>query len=391
MYISKTTLPVLACFLCVACVGLSIGLFIPLLAILMDYNGASNTLIGIQGSIGGLACILIIPHVSRIASYTGVPQLMIAALGIASLAMLGFMLTTNFYLWAILRFVFTGMFGILFVLSEYWISVIAPISRRGFIMGLYATVLAFAYAIGPRLLSIFGAQSREIFYIGLAIFITGALPLFFVRRQSPKIHKDSRIHLFKHVRRSPIPYLAAFVCGIADTGIMSGLPIYGLDLGYSEQTSAHLLEALFLGHIFFQLPFGYLVDHIDKNRFLCTIGVFCLLGTFCMPFFSHSIYFFYGFLFVWGGVASTLYTVGLSFLSKTTEDHNLIEVNMSFLLCFEAGMLFGPSFVGVMMDLISPQGFAYSMTTVFSIFIIVVSALLLFTKRTDPVIHNRQT
>ncbi len=43
--------------------------------------------------------------------------------------------------------------GALFVLSEFWITALAPPERRGLVMGVYATVLALGFATGPAVLA----------------------------------------------------------------------------------------------------------------------------------------------------------------------------------------------------------------------------------------------
>ena len=70
---------------------------------------------------------------------------------IGALAFLGFYFAPAFWMWFPLRVVLHVALTVLFILSEFWISASAPPERRGFVLGIYATVLSLGFALGPCL------------------------------------------------------------------------------------------------------------------------------------------------------------------------------------------------------------------------------------------------
>ncbi len=131
--------------------------------------GASSVVIGLNTAVAGLAAILTVPFVPRLAAMLGVVRLLASAIALGGLCLVAFKLVPHLVLWFPLRFVFSTTLGVLFVLSEFWINDAAPPQRRGLVMGVYATVLALGFAIGPALLTGLGTE-------GFAPYLAGAGP-----------------------------------------------------------------------------------------------------------------------------------------------------------------------------------------------------------------------
>ena len=62
-------------------------------------------------------------------------------------------------MWFPLRVVLHVALTVLFILSEFWISASAPAApTRGFVLGIYATVLSLGFAFGPWLFAQMGSS-----------------------------------------------------------------------------------------------------------------------------------------------------------------------------------------------------------------------------------------
>lgn len=119
-----------AAITCVAVVGIGLSLTIPLLSIEMERMGASSTLIGINTAVAGLAAILTVPFVPRLAARLGVVRLLVLAIATGAACLVAFKLLPGIAWWFALRFVFSTSLGALFVLSEFWINAAAPGAAR---------------------------------------------------------------------------------------------------------------------------------------------------------------------------------------------------------------------------------------------------------------------
>src|SRR5215207_1513514 len=159
-----------AAIACVTVVGVGLSLSIPLLSLEMERMCLPGAMIGLNTALAGVASICIVPFVPRLAARLGVLTLLRLAIVVAVVSFLGFRLLYDITWWFPLRFLFSASFGTLFVLSEYWINAVAPPDRRGLVMGVYATVLALGFAIGPAVLKLAGTTGWPPYLAGAALY-----------------------------------------------------------------------------------------------------------------------------------------------------------------------------------------------------------------------------
>lgn len=346
-----------AAILLVALVGLGLSLTLPLLSLEMERMGVSGTLIGVNTAIAGLASIVAVPFVPRLAARFGVGPLLALAVVVAALAFLSFRIVYWFPAWFPLRFVFSVALGTLFVLSEFWIASAAPPERRGFVMGIYATVLALGFAAGPALLGLVGTTGWAPYLAGTPIFLVAALPLLLARRHLPKLDAAPHRPLAGYVTALPMATAAACAFGAIETGAFALLPIYGVRSGLDAATASFLISAVALGNVLFQLPLGLLADRMSKARLLLAITVIGIAGALGIPLaadFGLSALFVL--LFVWGGIVGALYTVGLAHLASRFSGSDLAGANAAFVLLYNIGLAAGPPLIGLSLDISTRWG-----------------------------------
>ncbi len=354
-----------AAIVCVAVVGIGLSLSIPLLSIEMERRGASSTLIGLNTAMAGISSICILPFVPRMAARFGVIPLLTASLVISTVSLIAFPLTPGLWPWFPLRFVFSAGLGVLFVLSEYWINAAAPPERRGLILGVYTTVLALGFGVGPVLIALVGTEGPWPYFLGAALVLAGLLPVLLARGLSPAVEGGAGRGLLGYVRLAPAALLAALTYGAVETGIFAILPLYGLRIGYDAQGAASLVSLIALGNVLFQIPFGWLADRIDRVSVLLGTTLACAVGSALIPVASGSALGLGTILFLWGGLAGTLYTVGLATLGARVPQGDLAGANAAFVVLYNVGLILGPPVIGGGLDLIPPDGFAYALLLLF--------------------------
>ncbi|MCJ2092579.1 MFS transporter [Methylobacterium sp. J-072] len=363
-----TVAAITAAIACVTVVGIGLSLSIPLLSIEMERRGASSTVIGLNTAIAGVASICTVPFVPRLASRIGVARLLCLALIVGAVSLAAFPMVPGIALWFPLRFVFSMTLGALFVLSEYWINAAAPPERRGLVMGIYATVLAAGFAVGPALLALVGTEGLAPYLTGAALMLAGGLPIVLARGLSPTIEHGSGRSILAYLRLAPGALLAALAYGAVETGIFAILPLYGLRLGYDAQGAAGLVSLIALGNVLFQIPFGWLADRFDRRAVLLGAGLGGAAGSALIPLASGSPVALGLVLFLWGGIAGTLYTVGLTTLGDRVPATDLAGANAAFVVLYNVGLMLGPPLIGGGLDLVPPHGFAWALLTLFMAF-----------------------
>ncbi|HYF56953.1 MAG TPA: MFS transporter [Salinarimonas sp.] len=356
-----------AAIACIAVVGVGLSLSVPLLSLEMTRMGVSGFWIGVNTAVAGIASIVAIPFVPRLAARFGVLPLLAGAVVVFALTLPLFKLLFSFAWWFPLRFVFSACLGTLFVLSEYWISTAAPPERRGFVMGLYATVLSLGFAAGPAALSVVGTAGWAPYLAGAALFILGLLPLAAARGVSPRIEKGRGGTLPSLARAAPAAALAALVFGMVETGGFSLLPVYGFANGYDAERAAFLVGILSLGSVLLQIPIGALSDRIDRPLVLLGVTILGLAGALLIPGTIHEPSLLYPVLALWGGVVGGLYTVGLAHLGSRFSGAELARANAAFVILYNLGVVAGPPVIGLGMDL-ATHGFAYSVAALLALY-----------------------
>lgn len=358
-------------------VGIAIGLGVPLLSVVLENRGFSASLIGLNTAVAGLASIAAAPVAIPIAARFGVVATMLVAILAGAAAFVGFYFAPSFWMWFPLRAVLHGALTVLFILSEFWITASAPPRRRGFVLGVYATVLSLGFAFGPWLFSQLGSDGFLPFGATVAVVTVAALPVLAAWRESPTIQGEqggSGEGFFRFVTLVPAATLAVFVFGAVETGGFALFPVYGSRIGYAEADAALLLTMIGLGNVLLQIPLGMISDRVaDRRVMLLACALVGLAGTLALPFIAESWALTAAVLFVWGGVVAGLYTIGLAHLGSRLIGRDLASANAAFVFCYGLGMLAGPQAIGIGMDTAGPHGFSWTLALFFAAYALFVA------------------
>lgn len=367
----------------ISVVGIAIGLGMPLLSVILESRGYSATLIGLNTAVAGLASIAAAPLATPLATRLGVVPTILAMILMGAIAFVGFYFASAFWMWFPLRIVLHIALTVLFILSEFWISVSAPPERRGFVLGIYATVLSLGFAAGPWLFAQVGSQGFAPFGLAFMLVMIAAIPVLLAWRESPAIVEDGETTGFaRFIWLVPTATAAVLVFGAVETGGFALFPVYGARIGYSEADAALLLTMIGLGNVMLQIPIGMLSDRVGDRRYLLLIcASIGLAGMFVLPMLAGNWHLTALLLFLWGGVVAALYTVGLAHLGAQLSGRDLASANAAFVLCYGMGMVLGPQAIGVGMDLSGTDGFAWSLALFFGLYIALALGRLAFRPR----------
>lgn len=344
----------------ISIVGIGLSLMIPLLAIDLERRGVSGTVIGLQTAVQAVGSILCALNAPRIIAWLGPRRVIVGAILVSVATILSFPLISDPRFWFPLRFILGATLTLLFVVSEYWITGIADASRRGVVMGIYATFLSLGFAAGPAILAQVGSVGIAPYLAGAAVFLLGLLPILSGVGAVPESEDHAASPpVLAIVLATPVAVMAGLAFGAVESSAFSFLPIWGLRVGLPEAEAALLLSATGLGNVALQIPIGLLADRMDKRVLLLACAVLTGIGGLAAPLVAGSILGMAALLFLWGGVAAGLYTVGLAHLAAGHTGRTLAAANAAFVLNYSVGMLIGPPVAGLGLDIWSPHGFTW--------------------------------
>ncbi|MGD1933809.1 MAG: MFS transporter [Candidatus Phaeomarinobacter sp.] len=355
---------IIAALGCIGAVGIGLGATLPLLALRMDSMGATATMIGLNTAMVGLSHLVFTPLVPRILRHINMmPFLLLCAIA-ASIGIMGYVIFPNIWVWFPLRFFTSASLAGLFIVSEIWINQVAEDRTRGRVIGLYATVFAGSFALGPVLLLLVGTDGALPFIITATMTLVAILPLQLARGLMPKIHEKPSHSFMAFILVAPAATFAALAYGAIETQVFNLLPIYSIRTGATETVAALVLSIFAAGNVAMQVPIGYLADRFDRRYVLAGCAAVGLIGPLLLPLAAGEPWVLYPILFIYGGVVVGMYTVGLALLGQRFTGADLAAANAAFVVMYSAGALIGPIAGGTAMDINDPNGLTISLAAI---------------------------
>ena len=374
---SRTRKALAAAISCISIVGIGLSLVIPLLGLRLEAAGFPARANGLHIAVSGLATLFGAPLTPVLARFLGVRPLLFLAIALAVAALLGFGFCADYRVWLGLRALFGLALTIIFVVSEYWISAAAPPAQRGAVLGLYATVLAAGFALGPALLSVTGAKGFLPFVVAAALVGAAAVPVVAAGAEAAvRIEGPGWPNWGAIVAAAPLALAAGLLYGAFETGLNGLLPVFGLRAGFSPAWATFQLTLVALGNVVFPVPLGMIADRTQKAPLLVLFALFGFAGALALPAFVADRAAYGAGLFVWGGVVGGIYTVGLALLGDKFQGARLASANAAYIMMYSLGMMAGPPILGLGLDLSSPRGLFDALAVLFMAFLGLAAALI---------------
>jgi MFS family permease len=348
-----------AAILCAAMAGCGFGLLMPLVALNLEAMTGSGAVVGLNAAAAAISTLAATPLIPPLLARTP-PRVTIAACAaLTGLGILIFPLLPDVTVWFILRFTIGLAVTVIFVASETWINQLAKPESRAGLLAVYATVLSGGFGSGGVLLAVLGSQGFAPWIAGGAIFLLGAIPILFLKGPdliAPDRADSGPLALWNAGRLAPIAILAGFVFGALETGIFALVPVYAERLGFTETVVGLLVAVGALGAIAMQIPIGRFADRAGRLVTLKLIAAGALVLALLIGVAGARLWALYPMIFLYVGIASAFYTVGLALIGERVRPGQLASANAAFIFAYGFGSLVGPVTAGAAMDAFNPWG-----------------------------------
>jgi MFS family permease len=353
---ARRRMAVFAVIISVSVFALTQGLTYPLLALILDAMGESRVMIGASTAMTLLAMLITAGLVPRLAGRFGAWNLAVAGIlgAVGCFVSIGFLREP--LLWLPLRFLLGACITVTYVISEMWINQLADAGSRGRLIGIYGTVNAACFALGPLIVTVTGAQSWAPFAIGTVMALSALLPLLISRRDLPAVRYKNPTSIVSFVRYAPVLFLTVLVFAAFDQIALSLMPIYAIDHGLSAATGTFVLSLLTIGNVGLQYPAGWLADKLTAPRLVRIVAFVAAIGALLLPLVAGSAIGLSIHCFIWGGVVGVLYTLTLIELGRNFQGDLLLAGNAAFTVAWGLGGVLGPPLGGAAMQLFGHAG-----------------------------------
>jgi len=355
-------------FASIASVGIfciAMGLSYPLLSLMLEEKGVSASMIGLNTSMTPLGMILSSPFVQRLASRYGSWFLTVVCFFITAVILFLLAVVRDFIFWFPFRFILGIAINVIFIISESWINQLAIPKIRGRIVGIYATVAAAGFALGPMILIVSSSHGRMPFILGISGILVALPILIHAKEHLPEFDSEERSSVLSFLSFAPLLLFAVASAALFEQVTLSLLPIYGLRQGLSESASSLVLGTLIVGNVFIQIPIGWLADIISRRVLLIILSFTAVLGSMLLPILIGESMFLWPMLMIWGGVAYGTYTVALVELGDRFSGGALVAGCGAFSMMWGIGGTLGSPIAGIAMDIFGHEGFTATLGLAF--------------------------
>jgi len=346
---------------------LTLGLSYPLLALILDSMGIGTALIGLNAAMTPLGIIVSSPLIPPLAKRYGAWFMCVLSFCLAAALMILLAILKDVTIWFVLRFLLGVVNTVIFITSEAWINQLAPQKIRGRIIGIYTTVAAAGFALGPLAIALIG--SKGVLPFGVAVIgILLALPLIIsAKKHLPEFDGTEKVSILSFFSSAPLLLLAVAFAALFDQVMISLLPLYILRHDIVETTASLMLMVLILGNVVLQFPIGWLADRISRRLVLCWLAFGTVGGCMLLAWLIQGSILIWPMLFIWGAVAFGTYTVSMVELGARFSGSLLLAGNSAFGIMWGLGGMVGPSIAGTAMDLMGPQGLPLTLGVLFAL------------------------
>ena len=360
-----------ALFASVSIVGLSTGLTIPLVSLLLSQRGVASDWLGIAAAMPAIGMLLASLCAHRLSKHIDNKTLLLFASGLSALSILAIAFSDSLLWLMTWRFLMGVGCGLLVVLGETWVNVISAPQWRGRCVAAYATMYTLCQVAGPSVLAWFGSNAVWPLWIAFACNVLG-FALLLPSKCEMALGEDTGKHSMTPlavIRFAPAVILAIFTFAFFDTAMLALLPLYGLQYGLSEQTAVLAVSVLFIGDALFQMPLGWLADRFGAKRVHSYCARFFIVFLLVLPWAMSSMALWLVLLLL-GASAGGLYTLGLIRVGGRFEGQDLVAANAAIGIVWGVGSLTGPIISNGLMNVLGSNGLLYGLVGLSVVFLL---------------------
>jgi len=357
---------VTALITCISIFGLALGLTYPLLAIMMVAAGFSDFMIGLNGATTCVGVILAVFFLPSLLERFGAFAVLVLGLAGAAASLVAMPFTDPHLAWFPLRILLGFCLNAIFVVSEAWLNAVTAERIRGRVIGVYATVMAGGFALGPLLLVALGGAGLTPFLVCAGITAAAILLVLPLRRRSAaELTGMNLAGLARFLAAGALLAGVVMVFAFFDAAVMTLIPVYLLRAGFTADFGSAALSALLAGMVLAQFPVGWLLDRFSRPAVIATCALVAAGCCALLPWSLQTPPVFWPLMVILGGASFALYTGALTVLGERFRGTLLMAGSACFALAYGTGGTLGPLAGGAVLQSFGPHAMPMLFAVVF--------------------------
>jgi len=360
---------IVAAIATIACCDIAMGLTLQLLPLLMEQNKTPAWIMGLNAAMAPLGILLGGPLLPRVVSHLGSKRVVYLSIGGIVLTLACFKLFPSIWAWFTIRFFFGLSAGTLFTISEAWILSGAETGNRGRVTGIYTSVLAITFSVGPLIIPFTGIDGWLPWLIGIVCVTASAIPLAFLEISEDAFQHKEGSGFVAFLRRAPLLLFAVGTLTFFDAVILSFFPIFGLRSGLAIEQVTLILGVAIIGNALLQLPIGFLADQWSRMGVIVLSAIITAVLALSLLW-TIDNWLIWPVMLVLGTTAFAIYTVALAILGDNFEGPDLIAGSAAFGAMWGIGGLLGPPIAGAATDAFGIEAIPVTIAAIYVVLLI---------------------
>ncbi|WP_394240752.1 MFS transporter [Halopseudomonas laoshanensis] len=354
----------------VICVGLALGITLPLVSLRLDEWGYDAFAIGVMAAIPAVGMLVGAKITARLAGWLGTENAMRLVMVCSAISVGWLAVWPSYALWLVLRLVLGVSLTVTFVLGESWINQLIEDRLRGRLVAVYGSAFALSQLCGPLLLGVIGTNSDIGFWLSSGLLLLGFV-LLLQATGAPVVDAASTSGkaLMGFVRKLPAVAWAVMLFAAFEAMTLTLLPVYLIREGFDAQRALFMVGAVVIGDAALQVPIGWLADKLSRTTLYKACGLVLLVSSLAIPVLLQSVLI-WPVLVLFGASAGGLYTLSLILIGQRYRDDALVRANAHIAMLWGIGSLLGPLSTGAASQWLSSHALPLLMAIAALVFIV---------------------
>ncbi|MFF2887289.1 MFS transporter [Paenibacillus sp. NPDC057967] len=339
----------LTLLLVVVVAGMSQGMLLPLLSIMLEDAGVSSDLNGINSAAMYIGIFCTMFFIEKPVLRFGYKKVILTGITLVTLSTLLFPLTHSLTAWFVLRLIVGVGDSALHYSSQLWIVSTAPADRRGRYISFYGMSYGLGFSIGPLGINLMPLGRAVPFLVTSLFFIMVLLLVLRMSNEWPeraakRVRAENRF--LTTYRVAWFVLIPGFLYGLMESSMNSNFPLYGLRIAIDQHWISLLLLSFGIGGLILQLPIGIWSDRIGRKPVLIACGIIGSIVFLAIPAAGNEIVWLFVLFTIAGGVVGSFYSLGLAYAADLLPKPILPAANVIASIHFSIGSILGPTLGG---------------------------------------------
>ncbi|WP_232696736.1 MFS transporter [Brevibacillus daliensis] len=358
--------------------GITQGLTLPLLAILLEERGVSAVSNGINAAALYLGMLIMSPLMEIFLRRFGFRNCLFLGLFLVTLSTLLIPMFSALSIWFVLRLIMGMGDSALHYTSQIWVTTISPPERRGRDISLYGLAYGGGFSVGPLAINLMDYGLWAPFMVLVVFNMIAFIMLLRLKNEFPAKVKEANgqevtkasVKYKTVIRMTWLALIPAFLYGFMETTLNGSFPIAALRTGLSAEAVSIILPSFVIGSIFLQLPLGTLSDRIGRKKIMMSCAIVGCIAFMLFPLAISSVPMMMLLLGMAGAAVGSFYSLGLAYCADLLPMSLIPIAGIVASMNFSIASIITPAINGYVINNVGPTSIFVLMGTMFILFFV---------------------